>query len=63
MSSTRHAVMRGPSFTGVGKRPALTPAHQVDLLTGIIAGMGVVLWHRRRFEEGVDSRFGVVGAL
>jgi hypothetical protein len=35
MSSTRHTVMRGPSFTGLGKRPDLTPAHQVDLLTGI----------------------------
>src|SRR5437660_1364010 len=29
MSSTRHAVMRGPSLTGLGKRPDLTPAHQV----------------------------------
>src|SRR5690606_33492702 len=35
MSSTRHAVMRGPSLTGFGKRPSLMPAHQVDLLTGI----------------------------
>jgi hypothetical protein len=35
ISSTRHAVMRGPSFTGWGKRPVLTPAHQVDLATGI----------------------------
>ncbi len=35
MSSTRHAVMRGPSFTGFGNRPLFTPAHQVDLLTGI----------------------------
>jgi hypothetical protein len=35
MSSTRHAVMRGPSLTGFGYRPLLTPAHQVDLLTGI----------------------------
>lgn len=35
MSSTRHAVMRGPSFTGFGKRPSLMPAHHVDLLTGI----------------------------
>ena len=23
--------MRGPSLTGLGKRPDLTPAHQVDL--------------------------------
>lgn len=35
MSSTRQAVVRGPSLTGWGKRPDLTPAHQVDLLTGI----------------------------
>src|SRR3546814_3706471 len=35
MSSTRHAVMRGPSLTGFGNRPSLMPAHQVDLLTGI----------------------------
>ncbi len=35
LSSTRQAVMRGPSFTGFGKRPDLTPTHQVDLLTGI----------------------------
>ena len=35
MSSTRQAVMRRPSFTGFGKRPSLTPAHHVDLLTGI----------------------------
>lgn len=35
MSSTRHAVIRGPSFTGFGYRPDFTPAHQVDRLTGI----------------------------
>ena len=35
MSSTRHAVMRGPSFTGLGKRPDLTPSHHVDRPTGI----------------------------
>jgi hypothetical protein len=35
MSSTRHAVVRGPSFTGCGKRPAFTPAHHVDFDTGI----------------------------
>ena len=27
--------MRGPSLWGFGNRPDLTPAHQVDLLTGI----------------------------
>lgn len=35
MSSTRQTVVRGPSFVGCGNRPDLTPAHQVDLLTGI----------------------------
>ena len=35
MSSTRQTVVFGPSFTGLGKRPALTPAHHVDLLTGM----------------------------
>ena len=35
ISSTRHAVIRGPSFTGLGNRPDFTPAHQVDLPTGI----------------------------
>ncbi len=28
----RHAVILGPSLTGLGKRPLFTPAHQVDLL-------------------------------
>jgi hypothetical protein len=40
MSSTRHAVTRGPSFTGFGKRPVLTPSHQQDFFTGIIGGIG-----------------------
>lgn len=35
ISSTRHAVMRGPSLSGAGKRPDFTPAHQVDLLMGM----------------------------
>src|SRR5436190_23952688 len=35
MSPTRHTVIRGPSFIGFGYRPDFTPAHQVDLLTGI----------------------------
>jgi hypothetical protein len=34
MSSTRQAVTRGPSFTGIGNRPAFTPAHQVLRPTG-----------------------------
>lgn len=41
ISSTRQAVMRGPSFrTGLGYRPDFTPAHQVDLQTGTKAGIG-----------------------
>ncbi len=35
ISATRHAVVRGPSLIGCGKRPLLTPAHQVDFATGI----------------------------
>lgn len=40
ISSTRHAVTRAPNFTGLGKRPVLTPAHQQDFLTGMIGGIG-----------------------
>jgi hypothetical protein len=43
ISSTRHTVIRGPSFTGFGKRPDLTPAHQVLFDIGIIAGIGELL--------------------
>ena len=46
MSSTRHAVIRAPSFTGLGKRPSFTPAHQVDLLTGI-GPLGAIIDGRR----------------
>lgn len=35
MSSTFHAVVRGPSFTGLGNRPVLTPAHHVERPIGI----------------------------
>ena len=35
ISSTRHAVIRGPNFTGLGYRPVWMPAHHVDLETGI----------------------------
>ncbi len=42
MSSTRHAVIRGPIFTGLGNLPDLIPSHQVDLQTGINAGIGGV---------------------
>jgi hypothetical protein len=40
ISSTRQAVVRGPSFIGLGKRPDFTPAHQVLFETGMIAGIG-----------------------
>ena len=40
MSLTRHAVVRGPSFMDLGKRPSLTPTHQIERLTGISVGMG-----------------------
>jgi hypothetical protein len=39
MASTRQAVQRSDNFTGLGKRPAFTPAHQVDFETGMIAGL------------------------
>ena len=42
MSSTRHAVTRGPSFTGLGKRPDFTPSHQVRQETGKMGGTGGV---------------------
>src|SRR5208282_1437287 len=34
ISSTFQAVVRGPSFTGLGKRPVLIPAHHVERPTG-----------------------------
>jgi hypothetical protein len=39
MSVTFHAVVRLPSLIGLGKRPSLTPAHQLDLEMGIMAGV------------------------
>jgi hypothetical protein len=38
ISSTLHAVVRGPRFTLAGKRPDRVPAHHVDLETGIQGG-------------------------
>src|SRR5713101_1459163 len=35
MSSARHAVHRADNFTGFGKRPDLTPSHQLVLPRGI----------------------------
>ena len=34
MPSTFQAVVRGPSFIGLGNRPVLTPAHHVERPTG-----------------------------
>lgn len=42
MSVARQTVMRGPSFTGAGNRPVLTPFHQVALDTGMSGGIGGV---------------------
>ncbi len=42
MSSARQTVVIGPSLRGAGKRPVLTPAHQVDLETGMIGGVPVL---------------------
>ena len=47
MSSTRQTVIRGPSFADFGKRPVFTPAHQVDLLTGM-GPPGAKIDERRR---------------
>lgn len=40
MSSAFHATVRGPSRTGLGYFPDLTPSSQDVRLTGIIAGIG-----------------------
>lgn len=57
MSATRHAVVRGPSFTGLGKRPDFTPAHHVDLLTGMGPAGAKMLDIRRKPElvPGMES--------
>lgn len=49
ISSTRQTVIRGPTLTGFGKRPDLTPCHHEDLPIGIIGGIGGVdfLLHRK----------------
>jgi hypothetical protein len=58
MSSTRHAVMRGPSFTGFGKRPSFIPAHHVDLLTGMGPFGAMIAGSRTRPMEGSSKLFG-----
>jgi hypothetical protein len=47
ISSTRHAVVRGPSLTGFGKRPDLTPSHHVERPTGM-GPMGATMELSRR---------------
>lgn len=52
ISSTRQAVMRGPNFTGLGKRPVLTPSHHVDRETGIGPAGARMLERRRKPVSG-----------
>ena len=56
ISSTRHAVIRGPSLTGWGYRPDLTPAHHVDLPTGIGPAGAMIEERRTRPVSGRPSR-------
>jgi len=70
MSSTRHTVMRGPSFTGLGKRPDLTPAHQVLFDTGIMAGIGgqlvespMILGNRTKPVSGKGVEVFLIGSI
>lgn len=59
ISSTRHAVTRGPSFTGLGKYPDLTPSHQQVFCTGMMGGIGgsalgspIICFRRRKPVSG-----------
>jgi hypothetical protein len=55
ISEIFQAVTFADSFTGAGNFPLLTPAHQVDALTGIIPGTGglafgrPIIWDNRRY--------------
>lgn len=49
--------MRGPSFTGFGKRPSLTPAHHVDLLTGIGPHGAMIAGRRTKPVDGSSELF------
>src|SRR5262249_28265685 len=55
-SSPLHAGQRGESFTGRGKRPLLTPAQQVDRLTGLT----VRTWVRRMSPISGKVDLGIV---
>jgi len=51
MSSAFHAVVRGPSLTGLGKRPVLHPSHHALLLMGT----NFKTWGKRRKPvAGID---------
>ena len=56
MSSTRQAVIRGPSLTGFGYRPLATPAHHVERLTGIGPSGPIIEGRRIKPISGSASR-------
>ena len=61
MSSALHAVVRGPSLTGLGKRPFLHPSHHALLLMGT---MFKTCGKRRNPVAGMDvfiALFSLVG--
>jgi hypothetical protein len=58
ISSTRQAVIRGPSLIGFGNRPVFTPSHQVDLETGI-GPVGARIVERRRKPVSGKTLFGM----
>lgn len=70
MSAARQAVVLGPRCTGWGNRPDLTPAHQVDLATGMGPFGARIADNRTKPDVGKDvittasnaySRGGYVG--
>ena len=52
--------MRGPSFTGLGNRPSLIPAHHVDLLTGMGPFGAMIAGNRTKPVVGKSVLFGMV---
>ncbi|ESX09968.1 hypothetical protein X768_16605 [Mesorhizobium sp. LSJC265A00] len=63
MSSRFQAVMRGPSFTGWGKRPSRTPAHHVERLTGMGPSGAKMLGNRTKPVAPLLIEFSVVIAI
>ncbi len=51
--------MRGPSLTGLGKRPDLTPAHQVDLATGMGPSGAIMDFNRTKPVVGKEVWFDI----